>query len=156
MALLASDAQISVTGRGRMAIADLWGDGSDPRHDHQLTGGELLTHVHLPPAWPGERAAYFRAIGRFDAEWPLVEAVARVVLDDDVISHAAVAVGGVAAIPLRLPLVEAALVGGAATVETLAAAAAAATDGTTPLPRTGYKVDLLAATVLEVLERATA
>lgn len=156
MALLAGDAQISVTGRGRMPVADLWGDGSDPRHDHQLTGGELLTHVHLPPAWPGERAAYVRTISRFDAEWPLVEAVARVVLDDDVISHAAVAVGGVATIPLRLPLVEAALVGSAATAETLAAAAAVAIDGARPLPRTGYKVDLLAATVLEVLERATA
>ncbi|HSJ45751.1 MAG TPA: FAD binding domain-containing protein [Euzebyales bacterium] len=31
MSLLASDAQISVTGSGRMAVADLWGDGSDPR-----------------------------------------------------------------------------------------------------------------------------
>jgi len=156
MALLASDAEVSVTGRGRLPVAEVWGDGTDPRHDHQLTDGELLTHVHLPPAWPGERAAYIRTISRFEAEWPLVEAVARVDLDGDTVTRAAVAVGGVATIPLRLPAVEAAVVGSAATPEALSAAAEAATDGVTPLPRTGYKVDLLAATVLEVLERAGA
>jgi xanthine dehydrogenase YagS FAD-binding subunit len=156
MALLASDAQVEVTGRGRMPVAELWGDGSDPRHDHKLTDGELLTHVHLPTAWPGERAAYFRAISRFEAEWPLVEAVARVALDGDMVTHAAVAVGGVATVPLRLPGVEAALVGSPATQEALTAAAAVATDGASPLPRTGYKLALLAGAVLEVLERATA
>lgn len=156
MALLASDAQVSVTGRGRLPVAELWGDGSDPRHDHQLTDGELLTHVHLPAPWRGERAAYFRAISRFEAEWPLVEAVARVVVDEDAITRAAVAVGGVATVPLRLPTVEAALIGGPPTPATLTAAAGTATEGATPLPRTDYKVDLLAATVLEVLERATA
>lgn len=155
MALLASDAQLSVAGRGRMPAAELWGDGSDPHHDHQLTDGELLTHVHLPPAWPGERAAYVRTISRFQAEWPLVEAVARVVVDGDVVTRAAVAVGGVAPVPLRLPAVEAALVGNPATQQMLTTAAAASTDGASPLPRTGYKVDLLAGTVLEVLERAT-
>jgi xanthine dehydrogenase YagS FAD-binding subunit len=155
MALLASDAQVDVIGRGRLPVAELWGDGSDPRHDHRLTDGELLTHVHLPPTWPGERAAYVRAISRFGAEWPLVEAVARVVVDADVITHAAVAVGGVATVPLRMPAVETALVGNPATQDVLTSAAAAATDGVSPLPRTGYKVNLLAGAVLEVLERAT-
>lgn len=156
MALLASDAQVEVTGRGRLPVAELWGDGSDPRHDHRLTDGELLTHVHLPPAWPGERTAYVRAISRFGAEWPLVEAVARVVVDADVVTHAAVAVGGVATVPLRLAAVETALVGKPATHDVRTTAAAAATDGASPLPRTRYKVDLLAGALLEVLERATA
>ncbi|CAN5902770.1 xanthine dehydrogenase family protein subunit M [soil metagenome] len=156
MALLACDADVSVTGRGRMPVAQLWGDGSDPHHDHQLTDGELLTHVHLPAAWPGERAAYFRAISRFEAEWPLVEAVARVAVDDGLVTRAAVAVGGVATVPLRLPAVESALVDRAATADVLAAAARVATDGVSPLPLTGYKVELLEACVLEVLERATA
>lgn len=155
MALLASDAQVEVTGRGRLPVAELWGDGSDPRHDHRLTDGELLTHVHLPPAWPGERAAYVRAISRFGAEWPLVEAVARVVVDADVVTHAAVAVGGVATVPLRVAAVETALVGNPATHDVRTTAAAAVTDRASPLPRTRYKVDLLAGALLEVLERAT-
>lgn len=156
MALLACDADVTVTGRGRIPVAQVWGDGSDPRRDHQLSADELLTYVHLPAAWPGERAAYFRSISRFEAEWPLVEAVARLVVNDDLVTHAAVAVGGVATVPLRLPPVDAALVGQAPTSAVLASAARAATDGVTPLPLTGYKVDLLAATVLEVLERAIA
>lgn len=156
MALLACDAEVSVTGRGRMPVAQLWGDGSDPHRDHQLIDGELLTHVHLPAAWPGERAAYFRTITRFEAEWPLVETVARVAVDDGLVTRAAVAVGGVATVPLRLPAVAAALIDQPPTPAVLAAAARAAAGGATPLPQTGYKVDLLEACVLEVLERATA
>lgn len=155
MALLASDAAVSVTGRGRLPVADLWGDGSDPRRDHLLADDQLLTHVHLPQPWPGERGAYHRTISRAGAEWPLVEAVARLVVDDGVVVRAAVAVGGVATIPLRLPAVESALTGAAADGGALTAAAEAATDAVTPLPRTAYKVDLLRATILEVLERAT-
>lgn len=155
MALLASNAQVTVTGREPMPVADLWGDGSDPRRDHQLADDALVSHVHVPGAWPGERAAYHRTISRFEAEWPLVEAVARVVVGDGVVARAAVAVGGVATVPLRLPAVEDAVIGHALTDRTLAAAADRATDGATPLPLTGYKVDLLRATVLEVLERAT-
>ncbi|HSJ45750.1 MAG TPA: hypothetical protein VK923_13805 [Euzebyales bacterium] len=101
------------------------------------------------PPWPAERAAYFRAISRFEAVWPLVEAVARIVLDGDVVTHAAIAVGGVATVPLRLPTVEGALVGSPATREALTAAAAVATNGATPLPRTGYKLTLLTGTVLD-------
>lgn len=154
MALLAADAEAGVTGRSRLPVADLWGDGSDPRRDHLLTDDQLLTHVHLPPPWPGERAAYHRTISRAGAEWPLVEAVARLVVDDGVVTRAAVAVGGVATVPLRLAAVESALTGAAPGDGALTAAADVATDGATPLPRTGYKVDLLRATVLEVLERA--
>jgi xanthine dehydrogenase YagS FAD-binding subunit len=111
--------------------------------------------VRIPAAWPGERAAYVRSISRFEAEWPLVEAVARLVIDDGTVTGAAVAVGGVATVPLRLPAVDEALIGYAPTGDVLAAAADRATDGATPLPLTRYKVDLLRGTVLDVLERAT-
>jgi xanthine dehydrogenase YagS FAD-binding subunit len=155
MALLASDADVTVAGRGRLPVAALFGDGADPRRDHLLDDDELLTHVHLPPSLAGERAAYHRVISRFEAEWPLVEAVARIVVEDDAVIHAAVAVGGVATVPLRLPAVEEALVGRAPIAGALEAASRAATVGATPLPMTRYKVDLLAATVLEVLEQAS-
>jgi xanthine dehydrogenase YagS FAD-binding subunit len=179
MALLAYDASVEVHPRGEIPISELYGDGSDPTRDHLLGSGEVLVSVLLPPPRRGERAAYHRAIGRFEAEWPLVEAVACLVLDEPdtgtadvagttgtagtidgdpserVIVAATVAVGGVARTPLRLPLVEAALVGERPTPETLATAAALATARRDPLPETGYKVPLLHGTVLEVLERAT-
>jgi xanthine dehydrogenase YagS FAD-binding subunit len=156
MALLAYDATVEVHARGTLPVRDLYGDGSDPTRDHLLAAGEVLIAVDLPVPAPGERAAYHRAISRFEAEWPLVEAVARLVLTDGTIASAAVAVGGVARTPLRLADVEAALVGRPATPETLRAAAEHATRGCAPLAQTAYKVGLLRDTTLEVLERAAA
>jgi len=82
--------------------------------------------------------------------------VARLVLDGDTISAAAVAVGGVAPVPLRLPGVEAALGQRPATPETFQPAAALAADGANPLPQTGYKRALLTGAVYETLLRAAA
>lgn len=154
MALMAYEASIEVQGGKARTVAELYGDGSDPRHDHRLEAGALLTTVVLPPPTPGERSAYFRAISRSRSEWPLVEVLARLVVDGDTIVHAAVAMGGVAPVPLRLPKVDAGLVGKPAKLATLAAAAKLAREGASPLPMTGYKVDLVEGTVLETLERA--
>lgn len=159
MALLAYDAQAEVHDRGRIAVRELYGDGSDPTRDHLLDLGEVLLAIDLPIPLAGERAAYHRAISRAEAEWPLVEAVARVGLNGSKISMAAVAVGGVARTPLRLTEVEAALTGLTITADSSADLSAAASTALTrcqPLSQTGYKVGLLRDTVLEVLEQATA
>ena len=150
MALLAYDAVVEVPGRDPFPIAGLYGDGSDPTRDHLLGPGELLTSVHLPPPVAGERGAYRRAIARAEAEWPLVEAAARLVTDGSKVTAAAVAVGGVARVPLRLGEVEDAVLAGRP-FETAAGLAAARC---TPTARNAYKVTLLTATILEVLERA--
>lgn len=154
MALLAYEARFEVSGSGVRPIEALYGDGSDPHHDHQLRERELLTAVIMPAPLAGERAAYVRAISRASAEWPLIEAVVRLWTAGDKIIQARVAAGGVAAVPLRLGSVEAALVGQAADAVNLRAAASHAADGARPLPMTAYKVDLLRGTVLEALERA--
>ena len=80
MALLAYAAQIEVASSGSRPVAALYGDGSDGRHDHQLGEHEILAAVLMPEPLEGERTAYFRVISRALAEWPLVEAVVRVVL----------------------------------------------------------------------------
>lgn len=121
-----------------------------------LARTELAVAVFVPSPWAGERAAYFRTISRARAEWPIVEATARLRLDGDVIADARVAIGGVASRPLRREAVEQALIGRSPTPAVLEAAAALATDGSKPLPMTGWKVPLVAATVLEALERAVA
>jgi xanthine dehydrogenase YagS FAD-binding subunit len=155
VALLAYDARVEVRGRGSVAVADLYGDGSDPTRDHLLGPDEVLEAVELPAPAPGERAAYHRAIARAEGEWPLVEAVARLVVDDaGTVTDVAVAAGGVARVPLRLSEVEGALSGAKLTWEALDEAAARVTQRCTPLPQTGYKVALFRDTVLEVLERA--
>lgn len=153
MALLAYEARIE-TSRGRMTIAALYGDGTDPRRDHHLEEGALVTEVVLPPATTGERSAYFRAISRSRSEWPLVEVLARLVTRGGRIELACVTLGGVAPRPLRLPHVEAALQGEAPSPAVLEHAARVARQGAAPLPMTHYKVDLVEGAVLETLERA--
>ncbi|WP_174548350.1 FAD binding domain-containing protein, partial [Nocardiopsis dassonvillei] len=159
VALLAYDASVLVAGGGRteMAVADLY-DAADPTRDHVLEPGRVLVSVGLPVPTEGERSAYRRATGRSRAEWPLVEAVVRLALaDGGAVTSAAVAVGGVARTPLRLPEVEAALVG-ARTGRALDGGVVEALEGLadlcSPLPATGYKVELLGATVRDALERA--
>lgn len=154
MALLAYEAQVTVHGRPPRPVAELYGDGSDPARDHLLEADELLTAVHLPPPADGEKAAYFRAMARAEAEWPIVECVARLVVDEGQITLARVAAGGVANVPLRLPAVEAALEGRPLGPPVLEEAAARAAEGAKPLPQTEYKVTFLVNTVLETLERA--
>jgi xanthine dehydrogenase YagS FAD-binding subunit len=155
-ALLTYDAEVEVAGRGRLAVADLFGDGSDGTRDHVLREGELITQVHLPPAIPGEKAAYFRQMSRKWAEWPLVEVVVRLLLDDVTVRDAKVGIGGVANIPFRLAEVEAALVGNAATAELFATASALSIQRASPLPQTAYKLEMVVASVREALESAAA
>lgn len=157
-ALLTYDAQLSVSGRGRIGIAELYGDGS-AYADHQLQPGEMITHIHLPAPVPGERGAYQRLMSRALAEWPLVEVAVRLVVHEGQVELARVAVGGVANIPFRLTEVEQALEGQAASDEQLEAAAKRATERAQPLPGTQYKVAmveaLVAATLLDARDRGS-
>src|SRR5690606_32533153 len=50
MALLTYAATVETADGARRSIADLYGDGSDPRRDHRLAAGEVLTAVVMPPA----------------------------------------------------------------------------------------------------------
>jgi xanthine dehydrogenase YagS FAD-binding subunit len=151
MALLTYDATVEVADAATRAIDTVFGDGST---HHGLGDGDVLTAVVLPPPLTGERAAYERATSRRFAEWPLVEAVARIGVTDGRITTAAVGAGGVAPVPLRLRAIEALLIGERPEPAVLAVAAEAATDGFRPLEQTAYKLPLLRATVLDVLARA--
>ncbi|MEM8857514.1 MAG: FAD binding domain-containing protein [Chloroflexota bacterium] len=154
MALYAYDAEVEINDSEVRPITALYGDGSDYDRDHLLGKNEIITKIILPATEKGEKAAYFRSIARARAEWALVECTVRLQLDGGTINQAFVAVGGVAAVPMRLSKVEAALVGQPATEDSFAEASELAADGVNPLPQTGYKVPLLVNTVEETLLRA--
>lgn len=156
MALLAYDATVEVAGLGQRTISALYGDGSDPKRDHFITSGEVLSHIHLPAALPGEKAAYFRSTSRARAEWPLVEAIARYALLDGRITKPSIAIGGVANVPLLLPKANAFLEGKSPSEATFREAGSIAAEGANPLPGTEYKVELIWGTVYETLRRAEA
>lgn len=154
VALLAHEAEIEVAGGERWPVAALYGDGSDPRRNHRLPPGAVLLAVHVPRTLPGERAGYHRTASRSRAEWPLAEAVVRLVVNDGAIRYARVAVGGVANIPLRLGAVEQRLLAQAPTPALLADAAGLAGEGSKSPPGAAYKREILRATVLTALEQA--
>lgn len=156
MALLTYDAGVELADGGTMTVADLLGDGVDPTRDHQLPDDAVIAAVTLPAPWPDERAAYFRAISRFEAEWPLVECVVRARVEGDRVAECGIGLGGVATVPLRMTAAEQRLAGRSLDDDTIAAVAGVCADGATPLPETGYKVDLVVATVRETLERLRA
>ena len=155
MALLTYDATVDLADGPHLTVPEVLGDGSDPTVDHNLPKGAVITAIRLPPPLDGERAAYFRSISRFEAEWPLVEAVVRARLEGDSVVECAIGLGGVATVPLRMSAAEALLVGRPLDEAAVEQASRACADGANPLPETGYKVDLIVATVREVLERLT-
>jgi xanthine dehydrogenase YagS FAD-binding subunit len=158
MALVAYEAQVELSeptatpddqpGPTRAPIQAVLGMDSLPAH-------ALITGVRLGAPVMSERSAYVRASNRAYAEWALAEVSVRIVLGDDgMIEFIRVAAGGVAPTPLRLHEVEDALLAVAPKPAVLAKAAALASAGATPLPMTGYKLELLEGAVLEALERA--
>lgn len=153
IALLTYDATVTLASGVEMTVSELLGDGVDPTRDNQLPDGEIITTINLTTGWAGERGAYFRSISRFEAEWPLVEAVVRARFDGDTITQCGIGLGGVATVPLRMDEAEALLTGEQLDDTTIAAVSKACTDRTAPLRETGYKVGLIEATVTETLER---
>lgn len=161
-ALLAYDATVTCAPGGTITTADLFGDGVDPTRDHTIADGQVLTHVTLGPPVPGERAAYVRIIGRKLAEWPLVEAVVRLVIDGDRIAFARIGLGGVATVPMRLTDLERALVGVAADSSKIRAMAIEAvralceTSRIPTLPATRYKLELIPVAIADAAAQALA
>ena len=154
MALMAYGAEVEIEGKGRRSMEALYGDGKDATRDHQLKEGEVLTAIYLPAPLPGEKAGYFRTISRARAEWPLVEVMVRYRLQGGKIADAAVGMGGVAPVPLSLPKVAGYLNGKEETDKFFKSAGELATRKNKPLPQTGYKVEMIEATVFETLRRA--
>jgi xanthine dehydrogenase YagS FAD-binding subunit len=154
-ALIAYDARLDTNQRRDLPLAEALGDGRATTAETALGAGELIAAVVLPAPVAGERAAYKRAIGRAHAEWPLVELVVSAKFEAGVFQRLRLVAGGVAPVPLRLLVAEAAALGKPATPETFAAASQAAIAGANPLPQSRYKLDLLRGLVRDLLTTVT-
>lgn len=147
-ALLCYDA-IVMSEQGSRPIADLFGDGSDPTRDHHLPEGDVLTAVQLCPPLPGEQGAYLRVAGRVHSEWPLVEVVVRLKVDNGKIVFASVGLGGVANVPLRIAELDKALCGLTPDANAIARAVSTTMASTTPIETTRYKFEFIPVAVAD-------
>ena len=158
VALAALDATVHVRGpdgRRSIGIADFFRlPGDEPERDNTLRAAELIVGIELPPSPFAEHSWYLKVRDRHSYAFALVSVAAGLQIDDGVISSAAIALGGVAAMPWRVAEAEAGLVGQPPTEHAFRRAAERVMMGAKPLSQNGFKVDLGRHGVVRALSKA--
>jgi xanthine dehydrogenase YagS FAD-binding subunit len=146
-ALIALDAKFVIrTPKGeRVVDAENYfiGPGTDITKMTVLQPGDLLTSIRIPSTWAGAQFYFEKVRDRAVWDFALVNVAAAMVMSGGTIQRIRLAANGVAAHPVRLTAVEAAVVGEARNEETAEMAGKLAIQGAQPLQYNGYKVPLL-------------
>jgi xanthine dehydrogenase YagS FAD-binding subunit len=146
-ALIALDAKFVVrTPKGeRVVDAENYfiGPGTDITKMTILQPGDLLTAIRIPSTWAGAQFFFEKVRDRAVWDFALVNVAAAMVMSGGTIQRIRLAANGVAAHPVRLTAVEAAVVGKPRNEETAEMAGKLAIQGAQPLQYNGYKVPLL-------------
>jgi xanthine dehydrogenase YagS FAD-binding subunit len=146
-ALIALDAKMVVrTPKGERVVnaEDYFiGPGTDITKMTILQPGDLLTSIRIPSAWAGAQFYFEKARDRAVWDFALVNVAAAIVTSGNGIERIRLAVNGVAAHPVRLKAVEAAVIGKPRNADTAELAGQIAIQGVEPLQYNGYKVPLL-------------
>ena len=108
-----------------------------------LRPGELLTTIRIPATWAGAQFYFEKVRDRNVWDFPLVNVASAIKFSGQTIQQARIAVGAVAARPLRLVRVETAIGGQPRTEATAAMAGELAIEGATALRYNGYKIPLM-------------
>lgn len=130
--------------------------GDTPQVDTNLSAGELILGVELPPGPFARHAHYLKVRERSSFAFAVVSVAAAVDIAEGVVRAARIALGGVAHKPWRVREAEEALVGRPLEEPTLRAAAEACVAGARPLEGNRYKVALARAAVKRAIETAAA
>ena len=108
-----------------------------------LKPGDLLTAIRIPSTWAGAQFYFEKVRDRSVWDFALVNVAAAIGTSGNTINRIRLAVNGVAAHPVRLTAVEAAVTGKPRNEETAAMAGQIAVQGTQPLQYNGYKIPLM-------------
>jgi xanthine dehydrogenase YagS FAD-binding subunit len=146
-ALIALDAKMVVrTPQGeRVVDAENYfiGPGTDITKMTILKPGDLLTAIRIPSTWAGAQFYFEKVRDRSVWDFALVNVASAMTLSGGTIQRIRIAVNGVAAHPVRLTAVEAAVTGKPRNEETAEMAGQLAIQGAEPLQYNGFKVPLL-------------
>jgi xanthine dehydrogenase YagS FAD-binding subunit len=129
--------------------------GNTPHRETVLEPGDLITHVTLPPPAPGNRSLYLKLRDRTSYEFALASAAVVITATNGKITHARIALGGVATKPWRSTEAEGELTDQSATEATFRKAADAALRGAKPQSQNGFKVELAKRCLVHALKLAT-
>jgi xanthine dehydrogenase YagS FAD-binding subunit len=159
VALMALDAIVHIQGQGgerEVPLDDFFVlPGDTPHIEHVLQPGELITHVTLPRPVAGARSLYLKLRDRASYEFALASTAIVASTDQGAIKDIRIAMGGVGAIPWRLPEVEDFLAGKPATLASFSEAAALAMEDARPQSENGFKVELGKRCLINALITAT-
>jgi xanthine dehydrogenase YagS FAD-binding subunit len=132
------------------------GPGIDIMRMNVLRRNELLTAIRIPATWAGAQFYFEKVRDRQVWDFPLVNVASALKFSGGTIQAARIAVGAVAATPLRLTAVEAAVAGKPRNEETADMAGRLAVEGAQPLRHNGYKVPLMRNLVKRAIRGSTA
>jgi xanthine dehydrogenase YagS FAD-binding subunit len=108
-----------------------------------LEPGDLLTTIRIPATWAGAQFYFEKVRERQVWDFPIVNVAAVFVVSGGKIDRSRIAVNAVAAHPMRLASVEAAIAGKPRNEETAKMAGELAVEGARPLAHNGYKIPLM-------------
>ena len=159
-ALVALDAQMVIRGRSGDRVVPAEDYFVGPAHDitrmTTLRPDELLTAIRVPATWAGAEFYFEKVRDREVWDFPLVNVASAMRLSGGTIQALRIAVGAVAATPVRLPAVEAAVTGRPRNEETAALARQLAAAGALPLRHNAYKIPLMSNLVMRAIRGAAA
>ena len=160
VALLALDAVVRVTGpRGDRAIpfpAFHRLPGDEPHIDTTLEHGELITAVELPAQGFADHHAYLKVRDRASYAFALVSVAAALEMDGDTITHARIALGGVAHKPWRDPDADASLHGRPAARDSFQRVADTLVRDARGFGHNTFKIELARRAIVRALTQAAA
>jgi xanthine dehydrogenase YagS FAD-binding subunit len=149
-ALIALDAQMVIRSRSgeRVIAAEEYfvGPAIDIMRMTVLRPGELLTAIRIPATWAGAQFYFEKVRDRQVWDFPLVNVASAMKAEggaSGTITAMRIAVGAVAATPVRLTAVEALVAGKPRNEETADQAGRLAVEGAQPLRYNGYKIPLM-------------
>ena len=146
-ALVALDAQMVIRNSSgeRVVPAEQFfiGPSIDIMRMTVMEPGDLLTAIRIPPTWAGAKFYFEKVRDRQVWDFPLVNVASAVKVSGGNIQQARIVVNAVAAHPMRLHAVEAAVAGKPQTEETASMAGDMAVTGAQPLAHNGYKIPLM-------------
>ncbi|MFD0941323.1 FAD binding domain-containing protein [Pedobacter boryungensis] len=158
--LVALDAQVvlaSIKGERKINFIDFHRlAGTTPEKDNNLQKGELIVRLEIPINNLNKNFHYLKVRDRTSYAFALVSVAAALEINNNTISNARLAMGGVAHKPWRLQLVEEFLKGKPATTATFEEAAKLAMNGAKGFGENDFKLKLAPNTIIEALTLAKA
>jgi xanthine dehydrogenase YagS FAD-binding subunit len=154
-ALRASVVVLGPRGERRIAFADFHRlPGNTPQVDTNLARDELIVAVELPATTFAGASHYLKVRDRASYAFALVSVAAGLDMRDGVVRDAALALGGVAHKPWRVPAAEQALIGRPLDDASIAVASALLLQGAQPLQHNGFKIALAHKSIARALQTA--